>query len=55
VLLGRPYAYALTVAGERGVVELVENVRAELDLTMGLSGCRSLAEVTRECLTTGVG
>jgi lactate 2-monooxygenase len=52
VLLGRPYAYALAVAGERGVRELVENMRAELDLTMGLSGCRSIAEVGRECLTT---
>jgi isopentenyl diphosphate isomerase/L-lactate dehydrogenase-like FMN-dependent dehydrogenase len=51
VLLGRPYAYGLAIAGERGVREVIENVRAELDLTMGLSGCRSLAEVTRECLT----
>jgi isopentenyl diphosphate isomerase/L-lactate dehydrogenase-like FMN-dependent dehydrogenase len=51
VLLGRPYAYGLAIAGERGVREVIDNVRAELDLTMGLSGCRSMAEVTRECLT----
>jgi len=51
VLLGRPYAYGLAIAGERGVREVIENVRAELDLTMGLSGCRSLAEVTRDSLT----
>ena len=55
VLLGRPYAYGLAIAGERGVREVIDNVVAELDLTMGLSGCRSIAEVTRECVMAGVG
>lgn len=52
VLLGRPYAYALAVAGERGVREVIDNVIAELDLTMGLSGCASLQDVTRACLSS---
>ncbi len=50
VLIGRPYACALAVAGETGVRELLENLVAELDLTMGLSGCPSLEEVGPECL-----
>lgn len=53
VLLGRPYVYGLTLAGTAGVREVLQNVRAELDLTMGLAGCRSLADVTGACLTTG--
>ena len=51
VLLGRPYAYGLAIAGERGVREVIRNVIAELDLTMGLTGHRSLAEIPREALT----
>lgn len=51
VLLGRPYAYGLAIAGERGVREVIRNVIAELDLTMGLTGHRSLAEVGAEALT----
>jgi isopentenyl diphosphate isomerase/L-lactate dehydrogenase-like FMN-dependent dehydrogenase len=53
VLLGRPYVYGLTLAGSAGVREVLQHVRAELDLTMGLAGCRSLADVTGACLSTG--
>jgi lactate 2-monooxygenase len=52
VLLGRPYVYGLALAGEYGVASVVLNVLADLDLTMGLSGCRNVPEVTREMLTT---
>ena len=50
VCLGRPYVYGLAVAGEAGVREVIRNVLAELDLTMGLAGCRSVAEIGREAL-----
>lgn len=50
VLLGRPYVYGLGVAGEAGVREVVRNLVAEFDLTMGLAGCRSVAEITRDLL-----
>jgi lactate 2-monooxygenase len=50
VLVGRPYAYGLAVAGEAGVAAVLRNLIAELDLTMGLAGCRSVAEITREML-----
>ena len=50
VLLGRPYVYGLSIAGEAGVREVIENVIAELDLTLGLSGHASLSEVTADAL-----
>lgn len=43
--IGRPYAYALAVAGQRGVETLIANYQAELELTMALSGCRNIAEI----------
>jgi lactate 2-monooxygenase len=45
VAIGRPYAYALAVAGEAGVRELLRNTIAELDITLGLAGVRSVAEL----------
>ena len=50
VAIGRPYAYGLAVGGEEGVREAVRNVLAELDITLGLSGHTSLAEVGLEAL-----
>jgi len=50
VLVGRPYAYALALGGEEGVIEVINNLLADVDLTMGLAGCRSWKEVTRERL-----
>ena len=50
VLLGRPYMYGLAVAGQRGVEEVVANIIAELDLTMSLTGARSLADITPDML-----
>ncbi|MGB3544914.1 alpha-hydroxy-acid oxidizing protein, partial [Rubrivirga sp.] len=52
VLLGRPYVYGLAVAGQAGVRTVVENVIAELDLTMGLAGLASLDDVTREAVAS---
>jgi lactate 2-monooxygenase len=50
VLLGRPYAFGLAVDGEKGVREVLENLVADIDLTLGLSGCSSFAELGRENL-----
>jgi isopentenyl diphosphate isomerase/L-lactate dehydrogenase-like FMN-dependent dehydrogenase len=38
VLLGRPYCYGLTLAGETGVADVLRNLRAAFDLTLELSG-----------------
>ncbi|HET6763263.1 MAG TPA: alpha-hydroxy-acid oxidizing protein, partial [Longimicrobiaceae bacterium] len=53
VCVGRPYAYGLAIAGEAGVREVIQNVAADFDLTLGLAGCASVAEVTRETLVAG--
>jgi lactate 2-monooxygenase len=45
VLLGRPYAYALAIAGRPGVQELIKNFKADFELHLGLSGCRSIDEL----------
>ncbi len=50
VCLGRPYVYALALKGQAGVQEVVYNLLAEFDLTMGLAGCKSPAEIDREMI-----
>jgi lactate 2-monooxygenase len=50
VLIGRPYCYGLAVAGESGVREVIQNFSADFDLTLGLAGCASLAELDREAI-----
>jgi isopentenyl-diphosphate delta-isomerase len=50
ILLGRPYAYGLAAGGARGVEFVLRNFLAELDLTMGLSGRRTVAEIDRDSL-----
>jgi len=50
VLLGRPYAYGLAVGGADGVESVVTNHLAEFDLTMGLAGRSSVAEIGRDAV-----
>lgn len=44
VLVARPYVYGLALAGEYGVKEVVQNLLADTDLTLGLAGCTSWAD-----------
>lgn len=50
VLIGRPYAYGLAIAGEEGVREVIQNLKAEFEITMALAGCRSIHEITKDKL-----
>jgi lactate 2-monooxygenase len=50
VCLGRPYAYGLALAGAAGAYATIMHLLADFELTMGLAGCRSLAEITPEYL-----
>ena len=50
VLLGRPYAYGLAVAGEKGVRDVLLNLIADLDLALALTGCASPGELSRQNL-----
>jgi lactate 2-monooxygenase len=48
--IGRPWAYGLAIAGAAGVREVLANITAELELTMGLAGCASVSEIRSESL-----
>jgi L-lactate dehydrogenase (cytochrome) len=50
VLLGRPYVHGLALGGEDGVRHVLRCLLAETDLTLALTGCRSLAELTPDLL-----
>jgi lactate 2-monooxygenase len=50
VLIGRPYCYGLAIAGADGAADVVRNLRADFDLTMGLAGCASVADIGPERL-----
>ncbi len=47
VLCGRAYAYGLAAAGEPGVIRAIEILRADLERTLRLLGCRSVRELDR--------
>lgn len=44
-LVGRPYLWGLAAGGEAGALAVLRSLLAELDLTVGLSGLRSPAEI----------
>jgi isopentenyl diphosphate isomerase/L-lactate dehydrogenase-like FMN-dependent dehydrogenase len=50
VLVGRPYCWGLAVGGEAGVREVLRNLLADTELTLGLAGCAGWGEVGRENL-----
>lgn len=52
VAVGRPYLYGLALAGRDGVRDVLANMVAELDLTMGLSGVTSVAQIGPELVQT---
>ncbi|CAL5346338.1 hypothetical protein CsSME_00030094 [Camellia sinensis var. sinensis] len=47
VFIGRPVVFSLAADGEAGVRKVLQMLRDEFELTMALSGCRSLKEITR--------
>lgn len=50
VLLGRAWAYALAAAGEQGVTHMLGLIEAEMRVAMALTGCTSIAAITRDIL-----
>ncbi len=50
VLVGRPVAYGLAHDGEPGVRHVLRTLLADFDLTLGLSGYRTPAELTPDAL-----
>ncbi|XP_018731600.1 peroxisomal (S)-2-hydroxy-acid oxidase GLO4 isoform X1 [Eucalyptus grandis] len=47
VLIGRPVVYGLAAKGETGVRRVTEMLKDELELTMALSGCPTIKDITR--------
>ena len=50
VCIGRPYVYGLAINGSQGVEEVLTNLLADFELTMGLTGCRNIQEIDRSLL-----
>jgi isopentenyl diphosphate isomerase/L-lactate dehydrogenase-like FMN-dependent dehydrogenase len=48
--IGRPYVYGLAVGGEDGVRDVVQNLLAEFDLTLGLAGLSSVRDIGPDAL-----
>jgi isopentenyl diphosphate isomerase/L-lactate dehydrogenase-like FMN-dependent dehydrogenase len=55
VLLGRPFCWGLAVGGEQGVREVLRNLLADVELTLGLAGCASCADISRGSLAEDCG
>ncbi|KAK4488162.1 hypothetical protein RD792_003904, partial [Penstemon davidsonii] len=52
VFIGRPVVFSLAADGEAGVRKVLQMLHDEFELTMALSGCRSIKEITRAHVTT---
>lgn len=50
VAIGRPVLWALAVAGEDGVAQVLEILRAELDHALTLCGCGSPRDLGRDLM-----
>ncbi|HEY4225934.1 MAG TPA: lactate 2-monooxygenase [Pseudolysinimonas sp.] len=50
VCVGRPWVYGMAIAGEEGAREALRNLIAEFDLVLGLSGHRTVGELTPDAL-----
>lgn len=50
VFIGRPYLYGLAAGGERGVVEIFNILRSEMERALILMGCSAVAELDRSWL-----
>lgn len=51
VCIGRPYIYGLTLDGQKGIEAVIKYFMADFELTMRLSGCKSVSEISIENLT----
>ena len=51
-LVGRPFVWALAVAGEDGVRHLLRSLLAEFDMTLALSGVTTLDELSDDTFAT---
>lgn len=55
VMIGRPWAFGLAAAGQPGVERVLELFRVDLDRTLRLLGCGSVADLDRSYLRVPAG
>lgn len=51
-LIGRAWAYAVAARGEQGVAHVLDIMRAEMLVALGLTGCTDVVDVDARCLTS---
>ena len=51
VLVGRPVMHGLIVDGARGASQVLRRLRDELEVTMALCGCATVADITPDMIT----
>ena len=54
VAIGRPILYGLALGGWMGVQAVLKHLDGELEMTMRLAGARTIAEISRRFVATGV-
>ena len=50
VLIGRPYIWGLAVNGQAGVTQVLDLLREEFRIAMGLTGCVNVREIGKELI-----
>lgn len=51
VLIGRPISQAVIGDGSDGLVTYFEKIKVELKEAMAMSGCKTIKDITRDCVT----
>ena len=49
--VGKPLFFSLAIGGKRGVDRLFEILAEELSVAMALTGCASLADISKDVVT----
>lgn len=44
-IVGRPWLYGMMLAGQAGIEQVLKHTIAEFDVTLGLSGWKSVSDV----------
>lgn len=52
VMIGRPCIWGLAAGGALGVAQVIRLLRDELEMTMALTGCATLANIGPHCIVT---
>ena len=53
VLIGRAWGWSVAARGESGVRHVLSVMKADIDVALGLTGCRSVADLDRSSLVGG--